>query len=75
MEAHDEDEDQTLLNPAHALVGTWSKYRDMANAFADWMVRDEGGQKVVGGFKKYGQILYTRAPKEEMKWVAVEMSK
>ncbi|KAL8681653.1 MAG: hypothetical protein Q9224_005492 [Gallowayella concinna] len=66
MESHDEDEDQTLLNPAHALVGAWGKYRDTAIAFADWMIKDEGGQKVVAEFKnKNGDLLYTKAPKKE----------
>ncbi|KAL8776626.1 MAG: hypothetical protein Q9213_008199 [Squamulea squamosa] len=67
MEQHDSDTDQTLLNPAHALVGTWGKYRDMANAFADWMIRDDGGQKIASEFTVNGAVLYTRAPKEERK--------
>lgn len=62
MEGKDEDPD--LLNPAHALVGTWGIYKDTANAFADWMVRDDGGQKVVGEFSVHGAVLYTRAPKQ-----------
>lgn len=33
----------------------------MAHAFADWMVREDGGQKVVGGFMGGGVVLYTRA--------------
>ncbi|KAL8651757.1 MAG: hypothetical protein Q9226_004562 [Calogaya cf. arnoldii] len=44
MEQHDEDADQTMLNPDHALVGTWGKYKEMANAYADWtsVVMEEG---------------------------------
>ncbi|KAL8846327.1 MAG: hypothetical protein Q9221_008567 [Calogaya cf. arnoldii] len=63
MEQHDEDADQTMLNPAHALVGTWGKYKEMANAYADWTVRDDGGQKVASEFTVNGKVLYTKAPK------------
>lgn len=62
MEAHDSDRDPILLNPAHALVGAWSKNKDIASAFADWMGRDTGGQKVVAGFSIHGEVLYTKAP-------------
>lgn len=37
----------------------------MANAFADWMVRDDGGQAVVEKFAVNGVVLYTKAPSEE----------
>ncbi|KAL8687738.1 MAG: hypothetical protein Q9218_006179 [Villophora microphyllina] len=63
--AKDEDTDHILLNPAHALVGTWSRYHDNANAFADWMVREDGGQKVASEFRVNGAVLYTKAPEEE----------
>lgn len=66
LEGHDSDPDPILLNPAHALVGKWGRYRDTARAFADWMVRADGGQKVVGGFVVGGMVLYTRAPCREM---------
>lgn len=62
MEAHDSDRNPILLNPAHALVGTWSKNKDIASAFADWMAMDTGGQKVVARFTVHGQVLYTKAP-------------
>ena len=64
-EGHDSDPDPILLNPAHALVGTWGKYKNTANALADWMVREDGGQKVVSGFMANGVVLYTKAPKGE----------
>ncbi|KAL8774843.1 MAG: hypothetical protein Q9209_000782 [Squamulea sp. 1 TL-2023] len=67
MEQHDTDTNQTLLNPAHALVGTWGKYRDTANAFADWMIRDERGQKIASEFTVNGAVLYTKAPEGERK--------
>lgn len=55
-----------MLNPAHALVGTHGRNRDVANAFADWMITDEGGQKIVSEFGVNGVLLYTRAPKDEL---------
>lgn len=58
MEGHDDDIDPILLNPAHALV------EDTANAFADWIVRDGGGQKVASEFTVNGTVLYTKAPEE-----------
>jgi len=64
-EGHDSDPDPILLNPAHALVSTWGKYKNSANALADWMVREDGGQKVVSGFMVNGVVLYTKAPKGE----------
>ena len=62
MEGKDEDETDVLLNPARALVGAYGDNKDMADAFADWIGRAEGGQKVVGGFEQNGVVLYTRAP-------------
>ncbi|KAJ6141506.1 hypothetical protein N7470_009896 [Penicillium chermesinum] len=34
----------------------------MANDFADWIVRDDGGQQVIRDFKKNGQVLYSTIP-------------
>ena len=34
----------------------------MANQFADWMIKQEGGQKVIKGFQKHDFDLYTTAP-------------
>lgn len=34
----------------------------MANRFADWMVRPDGGQKVIKEFQRNGYDLYTTAP-------------
>ncbi|KAL8714747.1 MAG: hypothetical protein Q9220_001260 [cf. Caloplaca sp. 1 TL-2023] len=62
MEAHDSDLDHVLLNPAHALVGIYGANKKIADAFANWMIRDEGGQKVIAGFAIAGQVLYTKAP-------------
>ena len=55
-----------MLNPARALVGTHGRNKDVANAFADWMITDEGGQKIVSEFAAKGVLLYTRAPKDEL---------
>ncbi|KAL8704545.1 MAG: hypothetical protein Q9201_002280 [Fulgogasparrea decipioides] len=65
MEARDEDADDILLNPAHALVGTWGRYKGTANAFTDWMVQENGGQEVASGFRVNGAVLYTKAPEGE----------
>ena len=55
-----------MLNPARALVGTHGRYKDVANAFADRMITDEGGQKIVGDFTVNGVVLYSRAPKDQL---------
>ena len=55
-----------MLNPARALVGTHGRNKDVANAFADWMIKDDGGQKIVSEFKVNGVVLYTRAPKDQL---------
>ncbi|EER29155.1 extracellular tungstate binding protein, putative [Coccidioides posadasii C735 delta SOWgp] len=56
------DADDPLLNPAHLLVGARAKNAEMAKEFAKWLVSKEGGQKVIEGFKKDGQQLYSPAP-------------
>ena len=50
------------MNPAHLLVGTNAMNKSMANSFADWMVKADGGQKVIKNFKRNGYDLYTGAP-------------
>ena len=63
MQGKDNDEDPVLLNPARLLVGTYAPNRSMAEAFADWIVRADGGQKVIKGFANNdGEIMYTVAP-------------
>lgn len=62
MEGKDDDEDPVLLNPARLLVGSYGQNKDIANAFADWIEKPDGGQKVIKGFAKNGKILYTVAP-------------
>ncbi|CAD6587518.1 MAG: hypothetical protein ASARMPRED_003168 [Alectoria sarmentosa] len=60
MEGKDEDEMEILLNPAHALVGAYGENKAMADTFAEWMARSDGGQKVVGEFAVNGVVLYTK---------------
>ena len=62
MEGKDDDRTDVLLNPARALVGKCAVNQAMAEAFAAWVVRPEGGQRVVAGFAVNGVVLYTKAP-------------
>ena len=62
MEGRDEDETDLMLNPATALVGNRGRNRDMANAFADWLARRDGGQSGIGEFAVNGVVLYTTVP-------------
>lgn len=62
MEGKADDKTEILLNPARALVGAYGENKDMADAFAAWIAKSEGGQKVVGNFAVNGVVLYTRAP-------------
>ena len=50
MEGKDDDKTDVLLNAARALVGACGKGKAMADAFAEWVARPNGGQEVVGGF-------------------------
>lgn len=43
-------------------MGTRGRNREMANKFADWMVRRDGGQKVIEEFEINGARLYAAAP-------------
>jgi ABC-type tungstate transport system permease subunit len=56
-----DDANDLLLNPAHLLVGKKAAHARIANNFATW-VTSARGQKVITGFKKNGQQLYTGAP-------------
>ena len=59
----DEAEDP-LLNPAHLLIGTRAKNKELSKAFAEWLVEKDGGQAVIVNFKKNGEQLYSPAPEE-----------
>jgi ABC-type tungstate transport system permease subunit len=67
----DSNPSDLLLNPASVLLGArvCEGNRGVAEGFLDWMKREEGGQRVVEGFKQRGseEVLYSRAPRcEEM---------
>lgn len=53
--------DDLLLNPAHLLVGKRAQNSTIAYQFAEWAV-SSSGQKVITGFQKNGQQLYSGAP-------------
>lgn len=57
-----DDEDDPLLNPAHALVSRDADNKPMANDFVDWLISDDGGQEVARTFMKGGVVLYSAAP-------------
>ncbi|CEO60244.1 hypothetical protein PMG11_04881 [Penicillium brasilianum] len=59
-----DDAADPLLNPAHILIGEGAKNERMADRFAQWAISDEG-QKVITGFKKNGEQLYTAAPENK----------
>ncbi|ESK92494.1 extracellular tungstate binding [Moniliophthora roreri MCA 2997] len=48
-----------LLNPCAAVLSSNPMDAALAGAFVDWLLDDEGGQKVVREFKKDGEQLYT----------------
>jgi len=58
-ESFDATEDDALINPAHALLGTLAREKDLAEAFVDWLSRKDGGQKVIGSFSVRGTVLYS----------------
>lgn len=62
MEGKDNDKTDILLNPARVLVGAYGENKAMADAFAEWIARPDGGQEVVGEFAVNGVVLYTKAP-------------
>ncbi|KAJ5388282.1 hypothetical protein N7509_010823 [Penicillium cosmopolitanum] len=61
FKASTDEPSDPLLNPAHILVGKNAEYEKMADKFAQWAIGSEG-QKVITGFNKNGQQLYTGAP-------------
>ncbi|KAK5054449.1 hypothetical protein LTR84_001339 [Exophiala bonariae] len=62
-ESIDAAEDDPLINPAHALVGTLAENRELADAFVQWLQSDEGGQSIIGSFAVHGTVLHSRAIK------------
>jgi len=53
-----------LLNPAHVLLGSKADpaNSDISSSFMEWVVREDGGQKVIAEFEKFGRVLYSQAP-------------
>jgi ABC-type tungstate transport system permease subunit len=38
----------------------------MATAFVDWLIKPDGGQKIIENFSVNGHVLYTCAPKNDV---------
>lgn len=73
-EAFDARGGDVLLNPAHLLVGSRAREQEIAEAFAEWMGAEDGGQKVVEEFAVNGAVLHSTAPKGEREdWVQREV--
>ncbi|KAI0046984.1 hypothetical protein FA95DRAFT_1559537 [Auriscalpium vulgare] len=62
----DEDPSDLLLNPAHVLLGkdVDAENESICSSFMDWVIAEDGGQKVIREFKKNGEVLYSEAPKK-----------
>jgi ABC-type tungstate transport system permease subunit len=61
----DEIKDDLLLNPAHVLLGSKADDTNLeiSTAFMEWVIRKDGGQKVIREFKTpSGEVLYSEAP-------------
>lgn len=56
------DSNDMLLNPAHVLLGPQAKHAEICAQFMEWVVSSDGGQKIIAGFQKNGQLLYNKAP-------------
>jgi ABC-type tungstate transport system permease subunit len=59
-----DDEDDPLLNSAHALVGAFGVNKGMATEFVDWLIGPKG-QQIIEIFSVKGHILYSPAPKQD----------
>lgn len=60
-EAFEAAEDDPLINPAHALVGTLAENRQQADAFLEWLQSYEGGRKIIREFAVNGTVLFSCA--------------
>lgn len=65
FKAGSDDASDLLLNPAHVLLGAKADlvHRNVWDAFMVWVVSADGGQRIIGEFKKSGQVLYSPAPR------------
>lgn len=57
-----DNEDDPLLNPAHALIGAFGVNKAMATEFVNWLIRPDGGQRIIENFIIDGHYLYSPAP-------------
>ncbi|MCJ1253207.1 hypothetical protein MMC24_001018 [Lignoscripta atroalba] len=66
FKAGGDSEDDPLINPAHALVGTYGKNKATANEFVDWLVSADGGQEIIRTYSadNNGSVLYSLAPSQ-----------
>lgn len=46
-------------------MGAFGTNKAMATAFVDWLIKADGGQKIIENFVVNGHILYSTAPKDE----------
>jgi ABC-type tungstate transport system permease subunit len=67
FKAGSDNADDPLLNPAHVLLGSNvdSANVQMSKLFMKWVAMKTEGQKVIAGFKKSGEVLYSEAPDSE----------
>ncbi|KAI1630214.1 hypothetical protein EDD37DRAFT_87328 [Exophiala viscosa] len=66
-------DDDSLRNPAHALVGSLARDQDLAEAFVEWLSQDDGGQKVVKEFAVNGTILYAPVSRDSMRFMTMNV--
>ncbi|TFK50187.1 hypothetical protein OE88DRAFT_1661802 [Heliocybe sulcata] len=61
-----DDPSDPLLLPGHVLLGgkVDKNYASICGSFMDWVIDEEGGQKVVREFKHKGEIVYSPAPEK-----------
>lgn len=57
-----DNEDDPLLNPAHALIGAFGANKAMATEFVNWLIKPDGGQRIIENFIVDGHYLYSAAP-------------
>lgn len=64
-EAVVENENDELLNPAHALLGARARDDNLGAEFLEWIAKEEGGQSVIKRFEVNGAVLHSPAPNDE----------
>jgi hypothetical protein len=51
-----------LLKRADFVIGSKANNKQRANDFVDWVIRADGGQKVIGDFSPNGTVVFSPAP-------------